>query len=60
MADDGKSTEMKGRLKEAGGAVTGDDEMAREGRSDQRQGKMEQAADKVKDAARDAGDALRR
>jgi len=60
MGDDGRSTEMKGRLKEAGGALSGDDKLAREGRADQREGKLQQAGDKLKDAARDAGDALKR
>lgn len=60
MADDGRSDEMKGRLKEAAGAVTGDDDMRDEGRSDQREGKMKQAGEKLKDAAEDAKDSLSR
>lgn len=60
MADDGRADEMKGRLKEAAGAVTGDDDMRDEGRSDQREGKMKQAGEKLKDAAEDAKEGLSR
>lgn len=60
MADDGRTDEMAGRLKEAGGALTGDDDMRREGVSQQREGKVEQAADKAKDALGDIGDALKK
>lgn len=57
---EGKSEEMKGRMKEAGGALTGDEETAREGRKEQREGKMEQAKEKVGDAVEDVKDGLRR
>ena len=60
MTDEGKSTEWKGRMKEAAGAATGDEETKREGRADQREGKLEQAKEKASDAVKDAGDALRR
>jgi uncharacterized protein YjbJ (UPF0337 family) len=56
---DGKGEEMKGRMKEAGGALTGDKETAREGRKEQREGKMEQAKDKMGDAAKDVKDGLK-
>jgi uncharacterized protein YjbJ (UPF0337 family) len=52
----GKSDELKGRVKEAAGALTGDKKLKREGRTDQAVGKvkqkMEKAIDKVKDALR--------
>lgn len=58
MPNEGHKDEMKGRLKEATGAVTGNDDMKHEGRSDQRKGKMEQAGEKLKDAAKDAREGL--
>jgi uncharacterized protein YjbJ (UPF0337 family) len=50
----GKSDEVKGRVKEAAGAITDDDKLRREGKIDQAAGKtkqaVENAVDKVKDA----------
>ena len=50
----GKADEVKGRAKEAAGAVTDDDQLRREGKVDQAAGKTKQAAEdaieKVKDA----------
>ena len=50
----GKSDEIKGRLKEAAGALTGDKKLKREGQVDQAVGKtkrkVKQIIDKVKDA----------
>ena len=50
----GTSDELKGRVKEAAGALTGDAKLKREGRTDQAVGKLkqkvEEAIDKVKDA----------
>ena len=46
---DGKTDELKGRVKEAAGALTGDAKLKREGRMDQAVGKAKQAADKVID-----------
>lgn len=57
---DGKSDEMKGRLKEGLGTLRGDDEQEREGQRDQAGGKLKQAAEKAKDAAGDAMDSVRR
>lgn len=49
--------EAKGRVKEAAGAVTGNDDLKDEGRNDQRAGdvksKVDQVADKVKDGIDD-------
>ena len=46
---DGTIDDAKGRIKEAGGALTGDDELKNEG-------KVDQAAGSVKDAVGDAAD----
>jgi uncharacterized protein YjbJ (UPF0337 family) len=43
----GKSEEIKGRIKEAAGALTDDDKLRREGKLDQATGKVEQAVEKV-------------
>jgi uncharacterized protein YjbJ (UPF0337 family) len=54
----GKSDEIKGRVKEAAGAMTDDDRLREEGKVDQAAGKVKQAAekavDKVKNAIHDA------
>ncbi len=51
----GKTDEVKGRIKEAAGVLTGDEKLKREGRTDQAVGEVKQAvqevADKVKEAA---------
>lgn len=50
---DGSADDAKGRLKEAGGALTGDDDLKNEGKVDQGVGtakdKIGDAGDKVKD-----------
>jgi uncharacterized protein YjbJ (UPF0337 family) len=61
MSDDVRNAEdAKGRLKEAAGTVTGDDDLKREGKVDQASGKVkdgvEKAADKVKDALHGGSD----
>jgi uncharacterized protein YjbJ (UPF0337 family) len=43
----GKSDELKGRVKEAAGALTGDKKLKREGKVDQAVGKVKQKAEKV-------------
>jgi uncharacterized protein YjbJ (UPF0337 family) len=50
----GKSDEMKGRVKEAAGALTDNEKMKREGKIDQAAGKTKQAAEKVIDKAKRA------
>ena len=50
----GKAEELKGRVKEATGALTGDAELKREGRVDQAVGKMKQKTGKVLDKVKDA------
>jgi len=53
---DGAGDDAKGRLKKAGGEITGDDSLKREGEVDKASGKVKDAvggtADKVKDALR--------
>lgn len=50
----GKTDQAKGRVKEAAGALTGDEKLKREGRLDQAAGKVKQAAEKVVDKVKDA------
>jgi len=50
----GKADEIKGRVKEAAGAITDDDQLRREGKVDQAAGKVKQAAEKAVDAVKDA------
>lgn len=57
MTDDVRNKEdAKGRLKEAAGSLTGDDDLKREGKVDKATGKakegVEKVADKVKGALR--------
>ena len=50
---DGAKDDAKGRIKEAGGSLTGDDSLRREGKVDKASGKVKDAvggaSDKVKD-----------
>ena len=50
----GKTDELKGRVKEAAGALTGDAKLKRAGQLDQKVGKMKQATDKMIDKVKDA------
>jgi uncharacterized protein YjbJ (UPF0337 family) len=50
----GKSDELKGRVKEAAGALTGDEKLKREGKVDQVVGKIKQKVEKVVDKVKDA------
>ena len=50
----GKTDEIKGRIKEAAGALTDDAKLKREGRVDQAIGKVKQNAEKVIDKIKDA------
>ena len=50
----GKTDELKGRVKEAAGALTGDEKLKREGRVEQAVGKIKQKAEKVIDKIKDA------
>lgn len=58
---------IKGRAKEAAGALTDDDELREEGRAEQSKGALDEAkdaasdaVDSAKDAARKAADALKK
>jgi uncharacterized protein YjbJ (UPF0337 family) len=49
----GKSDELKGRVKEAAGALTGNKKLKREGKADQVVGKIKQKVKKVVDKVKD-------
>lgn len=48
----GKFDEIKGRVKEAAGALLGSSKLKREGKADQAVGKVRQVVDKVADKAK--------
>jgi uncharacterized protein YjbJ (UPF0337 family) len=50
----GKADEVKGRVKEAAGALTGNDKLRDAGKTDQAAGKVKQVAEKAVDKAKDA------
>ena len=50
----GSSDKVKGRVKEAAGALTGDRKLKREGRADQAVGKVKQKVEKVIDKVKEA------
>jgi uncharacterized protein YjbJ (UPF0337 family) len=50
----GKTEELTGRVKEAAGALTGNEKLKREGQIDQKVGQVKQAAEIVIDKAKDA------
>jgi uncharacterized protein YjbJ (UPF0337 family) len=50
----GKTDELKGRMKEAAGALTGDEKLKREGQLDQTVGKVKQATDEIIDKVKEA------
>ena len=52
----GKTDVVKGRIKEATGALTGNDKLREEGKADQAVGKTKQAAQKVVDKVKKAVD----
>ena len=52
--------DIRGKVKEAAGKVTGDDSLERQGQTDQAKGQLKDAGDKVKDAAESAKDAVTR
>jgi uncharacterized protein YjbJ (UPF0337 family) len=45
---------MKGKIKEAAGAVTGDEDLKNEGKVDQAKGSVKQATENVKQGAKEA------
>lgn len=50
----GKTEEVKGRIKEAAGALTGNDKLRAEGKTDQAIGKVKQVAEKAVDEVKQA------
>jgi len=50
----GKADEIKGRVKEAAGALTNDERLKQEGKIDQASGKIKQATEHVVNKVRDA------
>jgi uncharacterized protein YjbJ (UPF0337 family) len=50
----GKTDELKGRVKEAAGALTGDAKLKQEGQIDQTVGKVKQSVEKVIDKLKHA------
>jgi uncharacterized protein YjbJ (UPF0337 family) len=52
----GKSDKVKGRVKEAAGALTGDKKLKREGKADQAVGKAKEKVGKVIDKVKKAVD----
>ena len=50
----GNADKAKGRIKEAVGALTGDEKLKREGKRDQVAGKVKDAVDRTVDRVRDA------
>jgi uncharacterized protein YjbJ (UPF0337 family) len=50
----GKTDIVKGRIKEAAGALTGNDELRDEGQADQEIGKLKQVAEKAVKKVKDA------
>lgn len=50
----GKTDQVKGRVKEAAGAITDDDRLRREGKKDQVAGKVKETAEKAVDKVREA------
>jgi len=52
----GKTEEIKGRVKEAAGAISDNDRLRQEGKTDQAVGKTKEAVEKVADNAKKAID----
>jgi uncharacterized protein YjbJ (UPF0337 family) len=51
---DGKKDDLKGRVKQAGGDLTGDQDLKNEGKVDQATGKAKDAVGGIADKAKDA------
>jgi uncharacterized protein YjbJ (UPF0337 family) len=56
---EGRKDEFKGRVKEATGDLTDNEELQREGQADQASGKVKQTFENVKDKAEDLVDRTR-
>ena len=57
---DGAADDAKGRIKEAGGSLTGDDSLKREGKVDKASGKVKDAVGGVSDKAKDVANSDRK
>ena len=55
-----KADDLKGKGKEAAGALTDDNDMRAEGKTDQSKASVKDAGEKVKDAAEDVKDAFKK
>ena len=55
----GKTDVVKGRIKEAAGVLTGNDELRSEGKADQAVGKVKQIAEKAVDKVEQAAKRVR-
>ncbi|HEX4253258.1 MAG TPA: CsbD family protein [Pseudonocardia sp.] len=53
-----KAEEVKGKVKETVGEVTGNDELVAEGKLDQGKAGVKQTGESIKDAAKDAKNAI--
>jgi uncharacterized protein YjbJ (UPF0337 family) len=56
---EGTGNQVKGSVKKGAGEVTGNERLEREGSSQKSKGKVQEGWGKTKDAARDAGDAIK-
>jgi uncharacterized protein YjbJ (UPF0337 family) len=56
---EGTGNQVKGSVKKGAGEVTGNEKLEREGSSQKSKGKVQEGWGKTKDAARDAGDAIK-
>jgi uncharacterized protein YjbJ (UPF0337 family) len=54
-----KAEDLGGKAKQAAGNLTGDDELAQQGRNDQAKAGFKEAVNDVKDAVRDAADKVK-
>lgn len=54
-----KADDMKGRVKEAAGVLTGDEDLEREGKVDQAGAKVKETAEKAKDKVEDVVDTVK-
>jgi uncharacterized protein YjbJ (UPF0337 family) len=57
---DGKADELKGRVKEAAGDLTDNDDLKREGKTDKAAGKVKQKVDDAKDWVEDKIDDIKK
>ncbi len=57
---DGKTDELKGRVKEAAGDLTDNDDLKREGKTDKTAGKVKQKVDDAKDWVEDKIDDIKK